>query len=220
VELNDKNTLSFVFEEAGNKDKPANPFDILNSEEVVETSSGLTVNLFQPNAPDKADFTEERKVDMVTNDVNSIKSILVHFLKGWMTSEQVKGRIMPFTGVPIDATNYNQQILKPDILAAIQKNMATTFIQIITPLLSEAKPFRLLLIRQSTDKHWPTFRKRYIEENPFWESMEIPKEASKLKFTADEKGKKLNDPTVTVKKDAVDKPIDQAPVTAANVFGS
>ncbi len=223
VALNDKNTLSFTFNEAAKlgTDKPSNPFDLLNDDDVVEIDNGTTINIFQPNVPDKADMTQEKKVDMVTNDINKIKSIMFHFLKGWLPAAEVKGKINPFSGVAIDATNYSTQILNKDILAAIHKNMATTFIQLITPLLTPAKPFRLLLVRQSTEKHWPSFRGKYIEENPFWESMEIPAEASKVKFTSYEKGQKLDDPTQTVinKDKAGDTKAEAAPQTAANVFG-
>lgn len=223
VTLNDKNTLAFTFQslDKAGDDKPSSPFDVLNSEEVVEIDNGTTVNLFQPNVPDKADMTQEKKVDMVTNDINKERAILNHFLRGFMTADELKGKLMPFAGVAIDKDNYSTQILNKDIVAAIHKNLATTFIQLITPFLAEKKPFRLLLVRQSTDKHWPTFRGKYVEENPFWESMEIPKEASKVAFTSYEKGQKLDDPTPSVTKPKAEgaAAAEQAPMSAANVFG-
>jgi hypothetical protein len=222
VALNDKNTLSFTFEEKGTGDKPMNPFEALASDEVVDIDNGKSINLFQPNVPDKADMTQEKKVDIVTSDINKTKGILIHFLKGWMTKEEVKGAINPFAGTAVDATNYATQLLNKEVLAAIHKNMSTTFIQLITPFLAQRDAFRLLLVRQSADKHWPSFRGKYIEENPFWESMQIPAEASKLKFTAYEISQKLNDGTPVSKdnaKTADSKPADTAPVTAQNVFG-
>lgn len=220
VKLNDKNTLSFTFNELENlsNEKPNNPFDMINADEVVEVSNGTTVNIFQPNVSEKADVTEEKKIKMVSDDINKVKGIMFHFLKGWLPATEVKDIIKPFAGIDIDANNYNQKILDKNVVAAIHKNMSQAFINAITPLLAEKKPFRLLLVRQSTDKHFATFRGRYIEENQFWESMEVPKEASKLKFTPYEISMKLNDGT-PVSKDKTDKPTEQAPVTAQNVFG-
>lgn len=220
--LDDKNVLELTFQEA-NKEKKSVFADIA-SDEVSETIS-MGIRLFPALPPKKEDMTEAKKVDLLHSDMNATKSILRHILLGYLTSEDLKGLwAHVYDGLTLTEENFNQMILKKEILEAVHKNMARVFLEKITPFLGNRElTFRLLLVRQSKDKHFATFRKRYIEDNPFWESMQISKEASKVKFTTYEEREGLNDGT-PASKDAADKKGDDktggaAPLTAANVFG-
>jgi hypothetical protein len=230
AELDQKGVLGITFEEAGAADKPKvdSLFDVIAAETVVETEYGMTIKMFPPLPPKEGnDRTEEKNVELLVSDINKTKGVLLHILRGYLTTDDIKkaGGLNPFRGLPITKENFNKEIQRKELLEGIHRNMCTDFVNLIRPFLGQKdKLFRLLLVRQSKDKHYASFRGKYIEDNPFFESMEIPKDASKVKFTKYELDNGLNDAT-PVKKDQAaagdtakggDQP---APLTAANVFG-
>lgn len=227
AKLDDKNTLLITFDELGNENKPKvdNFFDNLASDEVIEATNGTTIRLFPP-LPPKPDNgrTEEKNVELLVADFNKTKGIVLHILKVFYTADQLRGQISMFESLPIDKDNFNQQVVKKEILEGVHKNICKAFVRLITPHLGTATPVRLLLVRQSIDKHYATFRNRYLEEQPFIESMEIPKEASKLKFNAYELEKGLDNDTPVKKPEGAVAPanatVAPAPLNAANVFGA
>lgn len=222
--LDEKNTLAITFEEVADPNAPviASHFDLLDSDEVTETAHGTTIRIFPPNPP-KADTdkSQEKIVEMLTNDLNKTKGILIHLLSGWLTTDQLKGKFKMFESVPIDSDNFNTQIQKKEILDAAHKNLCATFVREIQPFLGKSDdPFRLLLVRQSADKHWASFRGRYIKENPFWESMKVPEDASKVAFTNYELTAGLNSGVPIPRTGAAaTAAATAAPLTTANVFG-
>lgn len=221
--LDEKGNIAISFAEVGAVGKEKiSYFDNIASDEVVETEFGMTIKLFPPLPPKEGnDRTEEKNVQMLTGDINKTKGILLHLLHGWMTTEELKGKMDPFAGLPIDQNNFDAQIQKKEILEGIHKNLGRAFTELIKPYLKdEANPFRLLLVRQSTDKHYATLRGKYIKENPFWEPMSVPKEASKLKFTAYEIANGLDNgnPVAKPATGTTGAPAT-APLTAKNVFG-
>lgn len=225
VTMDDKNTLLITFDEAGKEDKPKvdNYFDNIASDEVIEIEKGTVIRIFPP-LPPKADNgrTEEKNVELLVSDINKAKGIVIHILKVFYTTDDLKGKINPFEMLPIDKDNFNTQVVKKEILEGVHKNICKAFVALLTPFLAEKKMVRLLLVRQSADKHYATFRNRYLDEQPFIESMEIPKEASKLKFSSYEIEKGL-DNDIPVKKPEGAVPgvaPAAAPLTATNIFGS
>ena len=223
VQLDDKNALEIKFNQGETK-KKLSLFENIAQDEVVE-NTGMSVKLFAPLPPKKEDMTEEKKVDLVLSDLNGTKGVLRHLLLGYYTKEDLNGMwAHVYDGLPITEENMAKQILVKEILEAIHKNMARVFIDKMKPFFNDgSKLFRLLLVRQSKDKHYATFRKRYIQENPFWESMEIPDNASKVKFTDYEKREGL-DNGLPVSKEAGDPKTSSptataATMTASNVFG-
>jgi len=82
---------------------------------------------------------------------------------------------------------------------------------------------RLLLVRQSKDKHFATLRGTYLDDQPFLEPMAIPKDASKLKFSPweIENGYDSSAPAPKAAKPEGGVPgaTAAAPVTASNIFG-
>jgi len=101
--------------------------------------------------------------------------------------------------------------------------MSQFFINAMQPYVNKDELlFRCLLVRTSKDKHFATFRSSYIEDNPFWESMDVPKEASKVKYTAYEEKEGLNDGTPASRSETADtkKSTESvATISAASVFG-
>lgn len=245
VVLDDKNALELTFQETTVKAKPKSNFANIAGDEVVEGNTGMSIRLFSPLPPKKEDMTEEKKVDLVVGDINKTKGILIHILLGYKTSADLKGIWNAcYDGLPITEDNHDQQILVKEILEGVHKNIARIFLQHIKPFLNNKElAFRLLLVRQSKEKHYATFRGRFISDNPFWESMSIPKEASKLwvpmdpkdltkgyrpNFTKYELDNGLDTGIPVQKSDAADPKTAAssatagpggAPLSAANVFG-
>jgi hypothetical protein len=218
-------SVKIILEESG-VTKYANAFERMNADEAVESLPTRELIIFSPSNPLDKDGrgnvrTEEQKANLVQGDINSTKAILLHLLTGYMTSKEA--RLELFEGIDINATNYNSQIIKPPIAQAIFKNMVDQFITKMKPFFGDStKLFRVLLVRQDAAKPFPTFRKRHIDENPFYEPMEVTKEQSKLMFTPYEIDNGL-DNDLPVKKKTADDPSKQgnggaAPLTAETVF--
>lgn len=225
--MDDKAVISLTFKEAGKADKVKKSlFEMAASDQVEEVDNGLTVMLFPSTGPKEGDKrTEEKLVEQLTADINKVKGQCLHLLRGYYTSKDLEGKMVPFAGTTLNNDNYNKEIQKKEVLEAVQRNIGRVFVQMVTPFLNKPEEkFRLLLVRQSGDKHFATLRGRYLDDNPFWESMKVPKEQSKLKFNDYEKSNGLDSGIVKVKDSPTSKgndtaPATTAPVTAANIFG-
>jgi hypothetical protein len=221
VELDSNNYLNIQFKQ---KSDIANPFEALQADDVIDAKDTLDVKLFAPT-PRKNDdgkFTEAKLVDFVTTDINKTKGIIQHLLAGYVPKEQYAIGKAIFDGCGMDATNYAERLLNKDVMLQIHKNLSNHLISVLRPFIGDStKLFRLLLIRTSKDKHFATFRSTRLEENPFWEDMDVPKEASKLAFSAYEIKEGLNDGTPSSRTESADKPKTEPAntMTAASVFG-
>jgi len=120
--------------------------------------------------------------------VNSFKEPLEHLLSPYLTSDKIKWNI--FAGIDgIDTTNLFAKLEDQETVNKISTNIVDDFIKMITPFLNNKKKFRLKLIRKNNSRY--SALPRYA---PFVESMDVPKESSKLKFTQYEIANKLNEP--------------------------
>lgn len=202
AELDEKNYLIITFAEKM-ENRPKNIFEQLNDEKVIETIPDVSIRLFPFNVPTDTKWTQEKKLDIVGADMNKTKAILMHLMKAYMPTEQAKLNL--FGGTLVDANNYSTEMLKNEVLKQIHLNMANQFIQLTKPYFNnDTLLFRLILVRQSKEKHFPTFRAKHLEENPMYESMDIPKAASKVAFTKYELDNGL-DSTKVFSKDEADK---------------
>lgn len=220
--------LRITFEENGGT-KYASVFDRMNADEAVESLPTRDIMLFAPQEPDEKDGrgnkrTEEQKVNLINSNLTTLKAQLLHILTGYMTTADAKLNL--YEGLNIDANNYNTQIVKKEVFLGVAKNMFTQFIVKMKPFFGDtSKLFRLLLVRQDVTNAYPTLRRKYINENPFWEPMEVKAEESKLKFTVYEIKDGLDNDLPVSKKDA-DKAgkssgaADDKPLTAEGVFGA
>ncbi len=224
--LDDNNYFTISFKE---KSDTNNPFLKLQAEDVIEGSDSVDVKLFAPLPRKNEDgkLTKAKMAESVQRDLNKVKGVLQHIMSSYVTKDDyVLGKVM-FEGTGIDATNYEDKFQDKAILMEMFLNMCRHFINTMKPFFGDdTKLFRLLLVRTSKDKHFATFRSNYIEENPFWESMEIDPKASKVAFTPYENREGLNDGTPSSRSETADKPKDggagggsAATMTAANVFG-
>jgi len=160
--------------------------DLNSSEEEGLESSGLSIFPFDNQVDAGKEFTAE----IAKQRIEEVKGPLNHILLGYMTKTEIRWDI--FKGIPVTADTASNMLLQNDVLRKIYDNIVEQFIQMLTPRLAGKKKFRFLAIRQSAKKHYPALRKRFLKENPFWESMEIPDNQSKLKFNNYEISKGLN----------------------------
>lgn len=160
--------------------------DLNSSEEEGLESSGLSIFPFDNEVSEGKEFTAE----IAKQRIEEVKGPLNHILLGYMTKADIKWDI--FKGIPVTADTASNMLLQNDVLRKIYDNIVDQFISMLTPRLAGKKKFRLLAVRQSAKKHFPALRKRFLKENPFWESMEIPAAQTKLKFNNYEISKGFN----------------------------
>lgn len=203
---NEKNWCTITFEEVGGP-KFASTFDRMNADTAVESLPTRDIRIFCPLEPFKEDAkknvrTLQQRVTDINNSLMSIKAIYLHLLYGYMTEKEARLDKM-YADLGIDANNYDTLIVQKEVFTKVFKQMSEQFIEKATPFLSkEDQLFRLLLVRQDAANAFPTFRKKYITENPFWESMTIPKEQSKVSFTEYELKEGLNSDIPASRNDA------------------
>jgi len=206
AELDEANArLKLTFEEAGGT-KYKSAFAMMEAEEAVENLPTRDIILFAPMKPDDEDAkgnkrTIEQKVKSVQGQLTAVKAQLLHIMYGYMP--KAEAALTMFDGLPINEENYSTQLITEPVFKGAFKNLAKGFITKMRPFF--AKPdllFRLLLVRQSPEKNFATLRSVNIAENPFWESMEIPKEKSQLAFTIAEMKDGLDNDIPVSRKDA------------------
>lgn len=90
-----------------------------------------------------------------------------------------------FKGTGIDGTNFLAKIQSETVQEKVYGNIVDLFLSGIAPFIGDTTNlFRLKLQRQSAKKAFPTIPSRFIsEDNPFIESMKIPADKSKVKFS-------------------------------------
>lgn len=192
-------------------------YERLQADEHIEVAGGRDIRLFAPLPSTDAEKTEEKKVDLAFTDINNTKGQLIHILLGYMVKEDaVLGDI--YAGIGMSEENFKLKMQNKDALKLIFGNMVTGFLDKIKPWLGKQDPlFRLLLLRQSKEKHFPTLRKRFLTESPFWEPMFIPKDASKVAFTPYEIREKL-DSNEVLQRDEADKKDNTPAKSAEEIF--
>lgn len=210
-----KDSLILTFKQKAERELTM--FEKLQAEEHIESAGGLPIRLFAPLVNKDDDKTEEKKVDLAFTDINNTKGQLIHIMLGYMTKEHATlGEI--YAGIGMSEENFREKMLNQDALKLIFQNMATAFLDKVKPWIGKSDPtFRLLLLRQSKDKHFPTLRKRFLTESPFWEPMFIPKSDSKVAFTPYEIREKL-DSNEVIAKDQADVKNDTPQKTAEEIF--
>jgi len=212
--INDKGSLVVSFKDKSVQAPISAEDDLLNSTAGVKASSGETNIIIWPVQVESNGQPREAKD--IANDLRAVRDQLEHLLLGYVTSD--RAALKPYEG--LDTTNgadFAASLSKQPVIDKIYKNLTTQFIAKIAEIkdLREVQTFRLLLLRRSVANHYGAFRKNFITDNPFWESEQIPAEASKVKFTTWELNKKLNDGTPVAKATVADA-LPTGAVSAAN----
>lgn len=198
AEINEKGTLVITFAEAGAKQQST--VDLLNSKTGVKAGGTTNIMLWSIQTEDQG---KTREADRIAKDITSMRDQLEHVLEQYLTSDNAK--LDPYVGTDLTADNFESLIVKQSVVDRMYNNLASQFVTKVRTLGADLdNTFRLLLVRKSAGNHYGTFRRNFITDNPFMESMNIPAAASKLKFTKYEISKGLNNG------DAVAKPAAEA----------
>jgi hypothetical protein len=168
--------------------------------------------IYPPNATDRSG-----EIDTAENNlkkVMEIRDMLNHILLGYMTQDRIN--FDPMQGCGVTNENIRVKLRTQETLDAVYANIINQFISMITPHLSNTtKLFRMIFPRQSKAKHYPVLRKRYLNEQPFMEPMEVPVAQSRLKFTDWE----INNGFNTADRILASDPVDNTELaTAASLF--
>lgn len=186
VSKNDRGTLIIKLKEAGEID----PLTALNTAGSTQFNQAEKDMMIYP--PSATTFSGETDTfENVLKKIAEVKDPLNHILQAYTTNANIKWDIFAGTGITKD--NMQSKLIKQETVDAIYANIVNQFISMMSQFTGDnGKKQRVMLIRQSAAKHYPAFRKRFLESYPFIEPMDIPKESSKLKFSKFEIDNKLN----------------------------
>lgn len=231
--LNDKKTLEIVWKEAGDPAKEAelkakledNPFaDWDEGGYSVSNGSSLTLRVFpfdaQPsqNSPDQViDAT------VMKNRIDTVREPLFNILSQYIPNikdNPINGTTI-FEGTNIvfsDKVGMDKKLKSDAVLAKIYANIVGAFIEGMKPYQDNPELlFRVKFTRQSAKKAYASMPNKFLDSQPFMESMKIPKAASKVKFSNWEisNGYDKSDP---VSQDTADKTPQSAPTAVDDPF--
>lgn len=187
VTVNEKGSLVLTFDELKNLIKPeANIFESSQTAKVDNTGkTSVDIQIFpfgKPKGDRNKDKSEDELLEMISGDISSRKSQLTQLLLVFMAEEQVKWD--PYAQTGVTGQNYREELLNNSTLETVFSNYAHQFIDMISPYVGDnTRLLRIKLIRQSKDKNFATIPGRFLDEQPWVESMDVPKKLSKVSFT-------------------------------------
>ena len=177
VSKNDRGSLVIKLKEGGEVD----PFQMFNNAGNTRLKADEKDMIIYP--PSVTNFSGE--TDSYENIMKKIAEIidpLAHILHAYTPKSAVKFDV--FANLGLTKENIMEKVRTQAVVDKMYANIVDQFIKQITPFTGDnGKKQRVLLIRQSKAKHYPAFRKRFLESQPFFEPMDVPKEASKLAFS-------------------------------------
>lgn len=175
VKKNEKGTLVVTLKEGSD----INPLDALNAS--GSTQFEKAEKDFMVYSPSVTTFQDEPDTfENIMKKIAEVKDPLDHILRQYTTGNNIKWDLFKNTGITRE--NLNTEVLKQSTVDKIYSNIVDQFITMATPFTGDnGKKLRWLFIRQSKAKHYPSFRRRFLDTYPFVEPMDVP--ASKLKFS-------------------------------------
>jgi hypothetical protein len=212
AEINEKGSLVLVFTD-GAELSQIDTDDLLNDKAGVKSGNSTNI-FFWPVQAEQGG--QPRDVDRTAKDFVALRDQLEHILEGYMTTDKVK--LNPYDGLTLTKENINGELAKQSTLDRMYKNLTGQFLEKFSTIGGDlSKKFRLLLVRKSESSHYGIFRKSYIKDNPFFESMDVPKDASNVRFTPWEIKNGYNNPNPIAKAAA---PATEQHETADDILGS
>lgn len=196
-----KNSLVFTFRPLEDDSESSDNFfdqqEELDDEGYVITgSSGSSIRVFQiePRTADKLDGTQRTPTEvhkMAQDDISDLRNLLTNIAKTYVTKDKINFK--PFDNTGITRENIGSMLATKSSMAKIFTNLCSQLVEIVKPYLNKPEDaVRLLLVRQSLKKAYPTFRKKFVNNHPVMETAQIPLESSKLAFTSYEIEKGLD----------------------------
>lgn len=198
--VNEKGTLVIAFQQGANISE-IDTDDLINSTAKVRGTSSTTNIMLWPIEVEQGGVP--RETERIAKDVANLRDQLEHILEGYMTKPEAK--LDAYAGLSLTKDNIGEMLQKQSTIETMYKNLTTQFVAKVKGLSADAlaEEFRLLLVRRSENNHYGTLRRSFITDNPFFESMKVPANASKVKFTKYEINKGLDKAEAVAKPEAV-----------------
>lgn len=233
----DKGYLKIEVRQKGNSEQASadDPFAMASAGQAIDVASSTSLTILKLLVPKATKTngdarTRAERVSMSNNDLIETMNKCKHILSCFITSDDIAAlyaNVYMNTNFSMEiykaqgAASFEDLLLDQDRMDIVSTNIFNAFISGITPFLDKDEhAVRLKLIRQSKEKHYGTIPgARYISTDPFMESMLIPVEQSKVKFSAYEIKNGLNDGTPTTQAAADATPAAPPMSTDASPFG-
>lgn len=190
AEKNDKGTLSVTFREAtGEEKKKLSLMEQMNEGSDTSGNNDLSATnflLFPPSTEYNDNGTKKavEGAKRVENLIN-FKNQLVHILKRYTTTKNIKFNVLK--GIVLKTEDeLLTKVMDEKTYLLIYTNIVDQFLEQCASLkvFDPLKHSRLLLVRQSAEKHFGRLRDKFLESQPFLEDVMITKDKSQLYIKA------------------------------------
>lgn len=177
---NDKGTLEITVNE-GTPDAAKKKGLLDQATESSDTSgnkTGTTFMLFMPSMEFQNESVAPAKL---WENIVKFKNQMVHTLKRFVPEAQIKFDIVKGMVIKSDEDLLNK-VADKTVYAKMYENIVDQFVEQAARLKCNdpAKRSRIFLVRQSKEKSFGRLRDNFLNDQPFWESMDIPKAQSKM----------------------------------------
>lgn len=223
AKTNDRGWLVLAWKEAKDYGKEKKSLFAESQTAAVGSDDRSTeINLFPFKKPDgkyNEGKTDDELLEMIGGDIKRLRNQLTQALEQYMPLDKIVWD--PYISTGVTEENHRVELLQTSTLESVFANYANQFVQMMSPFLGDHKfAVRIKLIRQSKEKNFMTIPGRFLDEMPWIETMEVPKERSKVMFSQWEKDNGY-DSSAAVSKTETDKK-DEIPDTEKSkesVFG-
>lgn len=185
---NDKGTLVInakVIEESDDFN-----LDEVTTETESEKAQNFLVFPLQLKGYVDGQLVDERPVKNIVEDIKNLRTQLTFILSHYTTTDNIEWDL--YKGSDITTENQKDALVTAAGLKVVYDNLIDQFIAQMKDFADDSKLFRVILVRSSKKSHYPKLRDKYLNSNPFMESMDIPESQSKIGFTKNEVTNGLN----------------------------
>ncbi len=170
--------------------------------------------------PKTGALTDADKRKRIFADIAQLKNQFTHILQRYLPTDKIV--FDQFVGTEITTSNWEEPILNDNNLKEVFSNLVNQFAEQLTPFLDDKTTLsRMKILRQSADKAYPALPGGlFLSDSPFYEPMEVPAEATKVKFTKYEIDKGLTSTEIPTAVTDADATPEATPETMGSVFGS
>jgi hypothetical protein len=227
VEKEGKASIDFSFgDSASVGPDELNPFSVnVDANGMTPTGSSFnTIKWWAPSPADakKTDGSLRTQVEIAQDTMKTVlelKNLLQQFALCFTTSDKINLNDY-IRGTACTKENWLSVFPTEQVLLQVTRNLIKDFNAAVGEYLGKKDPqyqLRVICVRQSTAKHYASFRKNFIADNPVVENAIVPITATKLKFTAYELKNGLDKDTPV---QAVPDNLPDSDLTPENVFGN
>lgn len=193
TDLNEKGTLRIMLKQGST----GGAFDAFMNDEALAEEAGIF--MFPPNVLEFGKTTAKQP-NAIAKDLQKFQTYLKGILRIYLTEDKVdeyvgsKGMQKIFNLQGVTKDNFDQKLINQQFIDEVIHSLSKQFVNAVkdNSLGSRPETFRIKLTRQSQKSHFPTFPKSTFDA---WiESMEIPADKSKIKWSDYEIKGKWNSP--------------------------